>query len=178
MEQEIIIVCNSAEFIAEVSSGRWADFQHRNIFTCNNAYTHFRTSKEHFNIFVDNLDINRFYFHAEKLTEDYQNHVKFIFSDWDIKRKANSDKQLELYNGLVFSPVSCGGSSAFNALLYLNSEFSYDKIHLIGYTFDEFSALEKQKSLIEKKKSFDIVLSRYDMKKVRPSVYEFSKIKK
>jgi len=60
MKNEIYILCNSPQCLNEISSVNYPNLHNKNIFTCNLAYSYFRTSDRHLNIFTDAPAINDF----------------------------------------------------------------------------------------------------------------------
>ena len=140
--KEIFIICNSEAALAEISSGRFPDLDKKDLFTCNNAFTFFRTTGRHLNFWTDTLDIIRHIEMPETLSKDYQKKVHHIYSQSGMKL-ANGNY---IYQTLNYSQVKQAGSSALNALAFLsqikgidliNQIAQYDVIWLIGYTLDE-----------------------------------------
>lgn len=131
--KEIYLICNSEQALNEISSGRFPDLDKKDLFTCNNAYTFFRTTGRHLNFWTDTEDIIRNVIMPETLSKDYQKKVDHIYSLFGRELKNGNT----LYRWLKFSPVRKAGSSALNAISYLNMCEKYDVIWLIGYTLDE-----------------------------------------
>jgi hypothetical protein len=171
MNNEIIILCNSAACLDEISSGRFVDLHTRNIFTCNDAYAFFRTTGKHFN-FVSDMPHVALHANNPGLLKPWggYDHIQFIYSAWDIKRKA-----VNVFPGLTYSPIEISASSAINALFYLNAVEKFDSIILVGYTINEWDGMDKFPNLKKKKEAFDVVFKNYSMEQVRKFVYEFSR---
>lgn len=179
MSNEILILCNSAACLNEISSGLWPDLSQRNIFTCNLAYTFFRTEGRHLNIFSDAEPIKAF-FEEKNWSAVYApwryNKVEFVFSKWEMETKAifpNEHQNCPLLP--VFSPVSVPGSSAINALLYLNACENFDKIYLLGYTINEWEGISHVKELQGKKQALEALLTNYKPEMIRANVWRYEK---
>ncbi len=168
---EIFIICNSSEALLLISSGYFPNLHSKDLFTCNNAFTFFRTFGKHYNFFCDAEDIKRFFRMPEKLCWDYQKKISFIFSEWDLKRNG-----FPLWNpDSIISPVCVPASSGMNALFYLNSlPEKYKTIWLIGYTFNEWEGIETNPRLAEKKSFLDKLDSCYERNKPYPFVYRYT----
>lgn len=135
MSKEIYIICNSPEALKEIASGKHIDLHTKDIFTCNNAFTFFRTSGRHLNFWTDTLEIIRQIQFPENLSDGYHTKVKHIYSPYGLKM-ANTTL-LYRDKGLNFSPIQAGASSGLGALAYLAMCSDYDTIYIIGYTLDE-----------------------------------------
>lgn len=129
----IFIICNSPEALQIIASGLYQDIHTADLFTCNNAYTFFRTSGRHLNFFTDTIDIVRHVKMPETLSKGYEKKVEFIYSRKGVTMQSGQC----LFPDLKFSPLYQIGSSALNALAYLVATERYNGIHLIGYTLDE-----------------------------------------
>lgn len=132
MDKEICIICNSPQALEIISNGAFPNLHTKDLFTCNNAFTFFRTEGRHFNFWTDARDIMRHIEMPEKLSDRYETYVQHIYSPFGLKMKSGN----YLYP-LVCSPIEKGCSSALGALAFLNEVYSYNKIWLIGYTLDE-----------------------------------------
>lgn len=130
---EIFILCNSRQCLEEISSGRFKKLQAKDLFTCNNAYTFFRTEGNHFNLFTDTIDIVRHTLMPETLSNGYEKQVHFIYSQYGTQMACNRS----IFPGLNLSPIKTPSSSGLGALAWLNKMRNYDVIWLIGYTLDE-----------------------------------------
>lgn len=174
--KQIYILCNSPECLKEITSGEYSDLNNSDIFTCNLAYTYFRTNGKHFNIFSDSGPINEFLKHNNW----YDIYGCLNYHDIEFIIHCTGLSYLDLSNidkikgSVKISPLICNGSSSINALLYLSTCYNYDKITLIGYTLNEWSGLknipELEHKLIELKK----LSTKYDIKQVRPYVFEYN----
>lgn len=180
MENEIIILCNSPQCLAEVSAGNWPNLHTKNIFTCNLAYSHFRTTGRHLNIFADAVPIIDFL-----TNENWQNvyntykymNIEFILSVWQIGMRLNYIKTSEQFNAVIKkSPVVVPASSAISALFYLNACENFDKIHLVGYTIKEWEGIEAVKELKNKVDAFNDLFKKYQVTRKRDYVYTYSRI--
>lgn len=136
MNESIYIICNSSECLQLITGHnipRISGLHNADLFTCNSAYTFFRTTGRHFNFWTDTVDIIRKVTMPETLSQDYQKHVEHIFSPFGLYL-GNGNL---LYRGLQVSPVKEGCSSALGALAYLAECHQYKQIYLVGYTLDE-----------------------------------------
>lgn len=180
MDNEIYILCNSPQCLHEISSGRWPDLHKKNLFTCNLAYTFFRTDGRHLNIFTDAEPIKAFLeqhdWPAVYDTWKY-NKVEFIFSAWEIfskKVKINPHKSCKA--NYQYSPLFVPGSSAINALLHLSQfEKSFNTIYLIGYTINEWQGIKNVKELADKKRALDYLNQKYTRNQLSDWVYRYDK---
>jgi hypothetical protein len=180
MKNEIIILCNSAACLKEVSSGNWPDLHTKNIFTCNLAYTHFRTSARHLNIFSDAPLINKFLNSPDwaRTYDTYQyTGIEFIFNTWDLGVEKNicPSKHEAVKAICKYSPVIVPASSAIGALFYLSAVENFDKIHLLGYTINEWEGIEHVKELASKQNAFNEVYKKYEVENPREFVYTYSR---
>ena len=168
MNNEIIIVCNSHQFVQEISSGRWNDLDTRNLFTCNNAYTHFRTSARHFNMFSDAIDIKRHVEMPEKLHNGYHSKVEFVY--YDFLGLTSED-----FPGLNYSPVVAPASSAIQALWYLGLKEKFDTIYLIGYTMNEWDVMaEEGMRFFTWQEEWKRFFNKYTVTTMKENVYKFT----
>ncbi len=129
----IHIICNSPECLSILSSGQFPFLNDKDLFTCNSAYTFFKTRGRHLNFFTDPESIIRNKYMPETLTHKYEKKIEFIYSQYGVAMRSNN----MLFQGIRISPVKETGSSALNALAYLAECENYKTIHLIGYTFNE-----------------------------------------
>lgn len=167
MSKEIFILCNSAECLKEISSGKYPDLQTKDLFTCNNAFTFFRTSGKHFNMMVDGNDIYRFTERPENLFREYHQKIYFIFSEFEKPQIIVDHYERDI----SFSPIKIGCSSAIAALFYLNAVLNYDVIRLIGYTLIE----DHEGTPAEKKNEFQKLYNNYFQEKVSDHVFRFTR---
>lgn len=174
-KDEIFILCNSPECLQLISSGAFPDLQEQNLFTCNNAFTFFRTTATHLNIMVDAVDILRFLAMPEKLFKDYEQNLGFVISTHDMA--CNKSILMDVYppNKLMVSPIKVGASSAIHALFFLNSCNLFKTIWLVGYTIDEWDGMDKFPNLTAKKMEFEKVYANYKQEMVRPYVYKYTR---
>lgn len=157
----IYVICNSPEALFVLTSGMLNNLVNSDIFTCNNAYTFFRTSGRHLNFFTDTIDIMRHVKIPETLSKGYEKSVEFIYH----RKGATAATGLCLFPGLKFSPVQGMGSSALNAIAYLVAVEDYEMIQLIGYTLDEsqnplWAYIQEKHDLSYSQKSPDIITFR------------------
>lgn len=179
MKKEIVILCNSPQCLEIISGGHIPDLHQKNLFTCNLAYTHFRTSGRHLNIFVDTPIIDSF-INRPQWYENYgcynYDKVEFIINPWEhaIYGKHN---YMQHKAKIKVSPVLIPASSAIAALFYLNAAENYDVIHLVGYTLREWSGLHNVKELQHKLKAFQDVTNKYEVFKneLMPTWYTYIK---
>jgi hypothetical protein len=179
MQNEIIILCNSAACLNEISAGHWPNLHQKNIFTCNFAYTHFRTSGLHFNIFSDADPIIAF------LTcENWDNvftsypykNTQFVLNTWDIDTKKINPIPSNQFNlPLIKSPIKVPASSSIGALLYLNACENFEKIHLVGYTINEWEGIETVKELKSKQEALNDLHKNYQQTNPREFVYIYER---
>jgi len=175
--KEIFILCNTPKCLEEISSGRFAYLQTKDIFTCNHAYTFIWTSGKHYNIIIDNEDIDFFvndsYFMRESKYKRNTDKINFILSPFNEGKKDAFNGQ---YKGFEFSPVMCGGSSGLQAVLYCGRALDYDRIYFIGYLpiFEEFNSVGMPQ---DKKAEIDYFFSKYSDEALREGVYLFTKRK-
>ncbi len=158
---EIFIICNSPQALKEIASGAWSQLPSADLFTCNNAFTFFRTSGKHLNFFTDTLDIFRFMTMPETLSYNYQKQVKFVFSQFGMTLANGNLIERDLH----YSPVPLGASSALGALAYLNAVEDYSTVYMLGYTIQ---ADEVNKPI------WGDILERYDIKEIRSCVYKLT----
>jgi hypothetical protein len=159
--KEIFIICNSPQALMEVSSGRLPSLHQEDLFTCNNAFTFFKTSGRHLNFFTDTADIIRHVTMPEVLSGEYHKKVEHIFSRCDMKLHNGKT----LYHWLRYSPVTKAASSAIGALAYLANMTDYDCVWLVGYTLDE-----RENSIWN-----DYIDPSFHQENVRPFVYKFDR---
>lgn len=162
-KEEIIIICNSNHALQSISTGKYGDLSNKNIFTCNLAYSFFRTRQRHLNIFSDGPIIQDFIkcqlnktWHYIYSTAPYNN-VQFIYNTWDFNGHNFG------YHFIKPSPVIIQGSSAIGALFYLNEVENFNTIHLTGYTLNEWENLEKIPELALKHAEFNKVFRKYEL---------------
>lgn len=102
--------------------------------------------------------------------------IEFIISEWDIKDKCITVKKHQNCKANTkFSPICVPGSSGINALLYSALVEGFEKIHLIGYTINEWDGIEHVKELHEKQAALNQLHAKYQVNKIRDFVYEFTK---
>lgn len=166
MKETIYILCNSAECNRIISSGYVPNLQEQNIFTCNLAYSHFRTNGLHFNMFADAIPIHDFLTNPNwgPVYDTYQyDQIIFVFNLWQWKKQRRTWPVGYPSQRVIcsVSPVDIPASSAISALFYLNSVGNFDRIELIGYTINEWDGLKGVKELEPKYNEFQKVLERY-----------------
>lgn len=179
MNKEIFIICNSPAALAEISSGNWPNLPDADLFTCNLAYSHFRTNGKHFNIFSDPLPINDFLSHPNwhEIYNTYQyNKIKFVINKAMVGKDFEINKSESCKAEIDICPVSIPASSAIGALFYTVCTQHYDKIHLIGYTLNEWEGLEAAPELRPKLKAFEWVDLYYKKTSPRPYLFTFTKL--
>lgn len=161
MNNEITILCNSPQCLAEISTGGFGDLSEQNIFTCNMAYTFFRTNKRHLNIFSDSPLIESFF-----NTNDWYNNfgvlnydLEFIFHLFHCKGITIPKTHEHLK--IKTSPDLSNNSSAINALIYLNECENFDTINLVGYTLNEWEGIKGVNGLELKNEALDKVKENY-----------------
>lgn len=180
MEKEIIILCNSPQCLAEISSGNWPNLHERDLFTCNLAYSHFRTTGKHYNMFADAIPIQDFLENRNWVqvyhTYKYEN-ILYVFNrwQWQLEKYEAPKISSEFAANYIASPIVVPASSAISALFYLNACHLYEKIHLVGYTINEWQGLRAVKELQHKVQAFEDVLKNYEVEQVRPFVYTYSR---
>jgi hypothetical protein len=184
MKNEIHIICNSPEALEEISAGRWPELHKKNIFTCNLAYTHFRTSARHLNIFSDAIPIKDFLFNKNwpQIYGAYNySGIEFIFNLWK-DGKGNDVHIIDIICNkhpfkinLKAAPDIVPASSAIGALFYLNAIEKFDKIHLIGYTLNEWEGIENVKELSGKNQAFKDLFKNYQEERPRPCVFTYTR---
>lgn len=159
--KELHIICNSPQALDIISSGRFPDLHKRDLFTCNNAHTFFRTRKRHLNFFTDHFDIMRHLVWPEKLSDKYHEKIEHVFSQHGMKL-ANGTLP---YRQLNYSPIEQGCSSGLAALAYATWLDEWDKIWFVGYTLDE-GANPVWGPIREKYRYFEVRLNVFCFKKL------------
>jgi hypothetical protein len=175
---EIIIICNSPQCLAEITSGNYPNLANQNIFTCNLAYSYFRTTGQHYNIFTDIPAITDFLYNPNWYgiysTNPY-NKVIFVINNF------TSDKPILLVedgNNRIITEfgIKIPASSGMAALFYLVKNTQFKKITLLGYTLNEWEGIEHNNKLQNKVKMFEFINQNYKVNNPRPFVYEYEKI--
>lgn len=156
----IHILCNSPQCLAEITSGAWPALNKKDLFTCNNAFTFFRTTGVHYTFFTDTIDIMRQLIMPEQLSDHYDQHVKKIFSQWAMELKNGN----LIERDITYSPINIGASSALGALAFALCCLQYDEAYLIGYTLDEGH-----------NKIWDEILAGHIKEEIRPHVFKFTR---
>jgi hypothetical protein len=132
---EIFIICNSPEALDLIGILFPTQFSRADLFTCNNAFTFFRTKGKHFNFWTDARDIFKHLELTERLSGGYNEHIQHVYSRHGLTMATGNilfnDKVLKL------TPHSKGASSALGALAYCATCLNYDRIVLVGYTLNE-----------------------------------------
>lgn len=172
---KIVILCNSPQCLQIISAGHYPNLHQTDIFTCNLAYTHFRTSKRHFNIFSDRAIIEAFLncdnWYSVFGTLNYD--LEYIFHLQEVKEITLKDKHANL--NIKASPVTANGSSAVNALLYLHACENYDEIHLVGYTLNEWEGIKNVKELSDKLNRLKALLNDYEVSNPSDHLFIYKK---
>lgn len=172
---KMIILCNSPQCLNIISGGQYPNLNESNIFTCNLAYTHFRTNKRHLNIFSDRPIIEAFLncdnWYSVFGTLNYD--LEYVFHQWE-SGQITVPKNLHHLN-IKKSPVTSNGSSAVNALLYLHECEKFDEIHLVGYTINEWKGLKNVKELTDKYNRLQNLLKDYDVNNPQPFVFVYKR---
>jgi len=176
---KITILCNSPQCLEEITSGKYNNLVNEDIFTCNLAYTYFRTNARHLNIFTDIEPINNF-LDSNHLEGIFSTHlyfkIEFILHSFQFHKT-----QLELNNKktpyrLIKSNVVVNGSSGINALLYLVNNENYDIINLVGYSLNEWEGIKEVPELKPKLIELEKIKENYTINNYAPFCYEYKKI--
>lgn len=159
----LYIICNSPRALNAISSGKLKNLDEKDIFTCNNAYTFFKTSGKHYNFWTDVSDIFRHIKLPEQLSDNYHLKVKHVYNKNAVFLKDGR----QLFRNIFISPIDILCSSGMGALCFASVCLDYNRLVFVGHT------------LVEKQETYDFIDNNFVLQSVSFNycIYEYKRKK-